>query len=338
MNSNKTGVLARHKICGQIQAMFLGIILVLSTQQAFSWGSKGHEIVAGVGASLAAQGNEFWAQNQASMEQLSTVPDRVWKSTNYKQEGPNHWFQGDAYTSDVGAGTLSQFPRSYQTAVGQMGEQVIVKNGTAPWRIQQFYSLALEALKKGDADSAITYAGVMSHYVGDLSQPLHVSENYDGVQTGQKGIHKFFETDNIKDKEAIQQEVEAQAKVLINNQNFVNMINASLMELSFAEIERSLMHRDEVLQNDQQMGRSGQGADAQLQLAIARMADGAATYAIILSRLWQEAQGQVTASQVSVGDPSWVDMDFSDAAQLRIHQARFMTLVDTDGLADDCEL
>ena len=26
----------------------------------------------------------------------------------------------------------------------------------------------------------------MSHYIGDLSMPLHVSENYDGQMTGQK--------------------------------------------------------------------------------------------------------------------------------------------------------
>ncbi|NJL26208.1 MAG: hypothetical protein HC902_14335 [Calothrix sp. SM1_5_4] len=39
----------------------------------------------------------------------------------------------------------------------------------------------------------LVLAGVLSHYVGDLAQPLHVSENYDGQMTGQKGIHSYFE-------------------------------------------------------------------------------------------------------------------------------------------------
>jgi hypothetical protein len=40
-------------------------------------------------------------------------------------------------------------------------------------------------------------AGPMAHYVGDLSMPLHVSENYDGQLTGQKGIHHYFEEDMV---------------------------------------------------------------------------------------------------------------------------------------------
>lgn len=334
MNLNKTGVLGRKKISDQVQAIFLGVILIFSSQQAFSWGATGHEIVAGVGAALATQGNEFWGQNQATIEQLSTVPDRVWKSTNYKQEAPHHWFQGDAYASNLGLGTLAQFPRVYQEAIGQMGEQTIVKNGTAPWRIQQLYGMALDAMKKGDGASAMAYVGIMSHYVGDLSQPLHVSENYDGAQSGQKGIHKYFETDNIQDKEAIQQEVQTQAQALLNNPNFLNLASSNPMELSFAEIERALMHRDEVLQNDAQLGRSGEGSQAQLQLAIARMADGAATYAIILNHLWQDSGGSINSTQVTVSDPSYIDEDFSGGSFRA--QAQRMTPIEVDSFEDDC--
>ncbi|MBX7231050.1 MAG: hypothetical protein K1X29_03090 [Bdellovibrionales bacterium] len=39
----------------------------------------------------------------------------------------------------------------------------------------------------------LVVAGVMCHYIGDLAQPLHVSENYDGALTQQKGIHSYFE-------------------------------------------------------------------------------------------------------------------------------------------------
>ena len=33
----------------------------------------------------------------------------------------------------------------------------------------------------------------MGHYIADLAQPLHTSENYDGQLTKQKGLHVWFE-------------------------------------------------------------------------------------------------------------------------------------------------
>ena len=88
-------------------------------------------------------------------------------------------------------------------------------------------------------------------------------------------------------------------------------MGSSLIESNFSEIERALIYRDKVLSNDKQLGRTGQGATVQLQLAIARMADGAATYAVILNHLWQEAQGKMGATQVAVGDPAFINVDFS---------------------------
>jgi DNA-directed RNA polymerase specialized sigma24 family protein len=38
----------------------------------------------------------------------------------------------------------------------------------------------------------------MGHYVADLAQPLHVTENHDGQLTGQKGLHHWFE-ENVVD-------------------------------------------------------------------------------------------------------------------------------------------
>ena len=40
---------------------------------------------------------------------------------------------------------------------------------------------------------------MISHFVGDLSQPLHTSKNYDGWETGQGGVHAYFETDVVNE-------------------------------------------------------------------------------------------------------------------------------------------
>lgn len=81
------------------------------------------------------------------------------------------------------------------------------KVGTLPWRAQQLASLhawSLENYPDGSCDElrplaphptqiALAYAGVLSHETGDASQPFHVTTDYDGVGTGQKGLHSYFE-------------------------------------------------------------------------------------------------------------------------------------------------
>jgi hypothetical protein len=43
-------------------------------------------------------------------------------------------------------------------------------------------------------DRAFLTAGIMSHFVGDLGNPYHATRNYDGWETGQGGVHSYFET------------------------------------------------------------------------------------------------------------------------------------------------
>jgi hypothetical protein len=49
-----------------------------------------------------------------------------------------------------------------------------------------------------DLYAATVLAGILSHIVGDLTQPLHVSVDYDGWMEGQGGIHSYFETDILQ--------------------------------------------------------------------------------------------------------------------------------------------
>ncbi len=73
--------------------------------------------------------------------------------------------------------------------------------GTLPWRAQQFYDLYVWFLKNAapntPARDALTFAGLMSHFTGDVSMPLHASSNFDGEQTDQKGVHWYFESDLV---------------------------------------------------------------------------------------------------------------------------------------------
>ena len=309
-------------------------IILLSCTQAFAWGAKGHQIVAYVGAQLTnAQSAPFWQSNADGLRQLSTVPDRLWKmSSTYKGEAPTHWFQADAYVPVNG--DLGSFPKSYSSAVSQYGEATILKNGTSLWRVVQFYDDAVNSFRSGDVKSAIVFAGVMTHYIGDLSQPLHVSENYDGQQSGQKGIHAWFETKNIEDEMAIRAVVTQRAQALLADSNFVNQFTGDLLDIVEKEAMRSLAYRDAILKNDAQYGRnSDQGRQVQLDLAEDRMADGAATLAIVLSKISADAGQVIRATPVPVQDPSWIAPDYSPGALLST--PLYDTASDRD---DDCGL
>ena len=44
----------------------------------------------------------------------------------------------------------------------------------------------------------VLFSSVAAHYMQDAHQPFHATDNYDGVATGQRGIHARFERDLIE--------------------------------------------------------------------------------------------------------------------------------------------
>ncbi|MES1147451.1 MAG: hypothetical protein ABUL49_01745, partial [bacterium] len=52
--------------------------------------------------------------------------------------------------------------------------------GLLPFRVAQFFKIMVKAAKEGDAPTFLAAAGIVSHYVGDSCQPLHISFLHDG--------------------------------------------------------------------------------------------------------------------------------------------------------------
>lgn len=316
----------------------LGLLLIFATSKSFAWGAHGHQVVSYVGSQVAAeQSMSFWAANADGMRTLSTVPDRVWKGKQTKDdEAPTHWFQADAYVQDLNqCQDILAFPKSYDAAVQKYSEQTILKNGTAPWRIVQFYNAAVRDFKAGNMQQAVEEAGVMSHYIGDLSQPLHVSENYDGVETGQKGIHAWFETTNLQDEMSIRAEVLKRAEKLIQDPQFLAETMGDLQDVIYHEVIRSVLKRDEVLDNDKRLGRdSDEARSVQLDLAEDRMADGAAVLAVVLVRMSKDAGLDQKSGAVQVDDaPAWIAPDYNGSSRALMFTPMNLENFEAD---DDC--
>ena len=295
---------------------------------AHGWGSVGHRIVARVGSQYA---GGFWTANSMNMVKLTTAPDEVWKSLpTANLEKPTHFFQPDGYFDSP-----SQFyliPQDFDQAVAKFGQASVQTNGTAVWRAPQFYALALEALKRQDYKTALEFAGIMSHYIGDMSQPLHDSKDYDGQSTGKKGIHAYFETKNIASRDLTQTTtaVAQVAKALLNDPKFRNDFKGTLEQVVFNEVGRAFPFKDPLLKIDTSEGRTGQGAEDLFALAVKRMGDGAATLTLVLDHLWADAGNPSSGATVDVDIPQWVQPQYGQNST---------TLSSVDGEPiDDCEL
>jgi hypothetical protein len=314
--------------------LFPLLAVLIFSSVATAWGAKGHQIIAYVGGDLSSSGAAFWKANLEPLRTLSTVPDRVWKaSTTKPQEEPMHFFEIDTYYSSSEFDQIQNFPSSYIEAIHQYTESRVIDHGTAPWRIRQLYRLALQALRQGDKKLGLQYAGTMAHYIGDLSQPLHVTENYDGQMTGNQGIHRFFETDILKDEIKIREDVKKRAQKLLQSRNFIRQFESQLMDVLLQEVQRSIAFEKKILDADHQWGRGAKGVAVQLDLAKDRMADGAAIYAIVLSRLWQDSGLIANSTPLTIKDPSWIRPDFS---HLNFARQAVSAANDRGGL--DCDL
>jgi hypothetical protein len=287
-----------------------GAIMVATflSQSAFGWGHLGHQTVAQIGAGLTTSGNAFWSANSQNMGVLTNVPDMVWKSLpTASQEKPTHFFQPDSFISDPSQ--FDTFPRLWEDAVAKFTEAALNVDGTATWRAKQLYDLAVKAFRHGDFVAGLQYAGTMSHYIGDLSQPLHVAKNYDGQETGDPGIHAYFETKNIQAAGAgvIDSPVTRAAQTLLSDSS-----SGEVIETVFKEVDRSYSFKNELINLDLKEGRSGRGAADMLTLAENRMGDGAATLSLILSKMWVDAGSPSASSMVTINSrPDWVAPDYS---------------------------
>ena len=213
----------------QVLAVALALVIGLTAPpRTLAWGERGHDIVTRVAVRLLAakiaKGTPLAAQfgrKEFMLGHLANVPDIVWRNQGEaieKLNAPTHFLDLEYVSPEV---TFATTPRSPEAALARMEELCArppkgyacpakapdspdeSSAGTAPFRVGQLYRLTVESLKASassgktddaSVDRAFLTAGIMSHFVGDLGNPYHATANYDGWETGQGGIHSYFES------------------------------------------------------------------------------------------------------------------------------------------------
>lgn len=191
------------------------ISLFLPAREAFAWGRIGHDLSARVAAHLVSESTEktFFKSRAFDLGYYANVPDLVWKKpATYETEWTNHFMDLEIFDREIKKaieeGRLSAKDEPYdlsRAAFDTKFPAVEQKAGRAFWRIRELekrLQVTADLLKQKDILKEerhrlqlewLIVAGAIGHYVADLSQPLHVTENYDGQLTDQKGIHAHFE-------------------------------------------------------------------------------------------------------------------------------------------------
>lgn len=155
---------------------------------AHAWVQQGHALICEAAAYALADQAPFLKNQSFDLAYYCNVPDIIWKRPGtYKTERDEHFMDLEIFKRAMGENVdwdtdRIAFFKKYPKAKDA---------GTAFWRISELCS-QLEKLKTKKLDW-LTQAGLLGHYVGDLAQPLHTSENYDGQMTEQKGVHAFYE-------------------------------------------------------------------------------------------------------------------------------------------------
>lgn len=201
------------------------IFNAFASVDAWAWGKRGHQIVGENAALLAAQEptGAFLKDHSFDFGYYNNIPDLVWKKpSTYADESNNHFMDMEIFDRAFAAKKVlaldalklsrADFEKKYP--------EVDQKAGRAFWRVQEFAdelqkvteqlrqsSKKLEGKDSGpEADAHkklqerwLVLAGILGHYIADLSQPLHVTENYDGQMTNQKGLHHLFEEEYVNE-------------------------------------------------------------------------------------------------------------------------------------------
>jgi hypothetical protein len=181
-------------VASRLVAVAAGLVLSLHVPAAHAWGNEGHRMINKLAAStLPADVPAFLRSEVAirEVEYLGPEPDR-WRMPAEPElnaaQAPEHFI--DLEPADA-LGPLPHRRLDFEAMVFAAGQRP-EKIGLQPWEATEVWERLKAALRAyrtltaagqdahGAEFAAIFYAGWLGHYVGDASQPLHTTIQYNG--------------------------------------------------------------------------------------------------------------------------------------------------------------
>jgi hypothetical protein len=287
------------------------LVGMMVANHGFAWGQKGHQMINKVAVSMvnSAEGKQFLAANKDQITYFASTPDLKWKSgESANLEKPLHWFEIDGYSKlNFNDGIADLF---FNAARQQIGAENMSTYGMALWRVSTLYDLLVTSLKKQDYTRAIQVGGVMGHYVGDMTQPMHATTNYDGQSINKPGVHKYYETTLVDQiaKDSLYNEVVVDAgerRHGLERTLGSELTPIELQHAVFEEADGAFNSVDEILQ-------ALQGAPDD-QYLIKDLKPRLAKASALLGKIWDSAfvsahVSKLPHNNLNVQEPTWIPM------------------------------
>ncbi len=128
-----------------------------------------------------------WRAYGDLLGRYSVFPD-VWKEAD-AAEGPRHYIDLERF----GGLAATDLPADRSRLRGISARSIVTEDGLLPWVIMDIERRLTSAMASNEWTEAAALATALGHYVGDLHQPLHTTEHYDGQKSPIGGVHLRWE-------------------------------------------------------------------------------------------------------------------------------------------------
>jgi len=269
---------------------------------AHSWGNEGHRLVNRLAISSLPPDVPAFLRSEAAIEEIEYLgpePDR-WRSPAEPElnaaQAPEHFI--DLEPADA-LGPLPRNRLDFEARVFASGQRP-EKIGLQPWQTTEVWERLKAALREyrrltaagqntGPVEqAALFYAGWLGHYVGDGSQPLHTTIQYNGwVGANPNGyttahtIHWQFEGPFVG-ANIFAQQVEPKMTP-------PHAIDGDIFNAYVAYLRQSATHVDKVYELEKAGGFVGAGSPESRDFTAARLAAGASMLRDMIFTAWLES-------------------------------------------------
>jgi hypothetical protein len=165
-----------------------------ASSPALPWGAEGHKLITAKAVQvLPPEIRPLFESRLQDLQRLCVEPDELWKDPKQWEAHPEWKNRSNWHFLDIDhfhfRYPFKEFPRTRAGAdsLYTRADLLYAGRGNAgylPWTIEDFYRAIVDACRKGDAEAVIQNAGLLSHFAGDASMPLHATRNYDGLYSG----------------------------------------------------------------------------------------------------------------------------------------------------------
>lgn len=283
-------------------ALFTMTCLVALPLSAHAWGNEGHRMINRLAAStLPPDVPAFLHSGDAldEIEYLGPEPDR-WRSPAESElnaaQAPEHFI--DLEPADA-LGPLPRRRLDFEAEVFAAGQRP-EKIGLQPWETDEVWERLKAALReyrnlaaagkdtRPVEQAALFYAGWLGHYVGDGSQPLHTTVQYNGWTgpnlngyTTAHQIHWQFEGPFVA---ANVHAPDVQARMTP-----LHPIDGDIFDAYVAYLRHTATYVEQVYQLDKAGDFVGAGTPESRDFAVARLAAGASMLRDMIYSAWLDS-------------------------------------------------